>query len=118
MSGDGSPRPDDAVYPLMIPPLLVKPITSISLFQYLWTVAYEYLHEAEQVTVCGYSLPEADRLAWSLFGNFSNKGLRLVQVVDPNPAVMNKWRVLFKRSSVAVARCEYFDDFAAYVDQM
>jgi hypothetical protein len=114
----GTPKPDESVYPLMIPPLPVKPITSISLFQYLWTVAYEYLHEAQDIVVCGYSLPDADRLAWSLFGNFSNKGLKTVTVIDPNPAVLTKWRALFKRKSVAVARWEYFDDFTAYVDQM
>jgi hypothetical protein len=118
LSSVGTPRPDDSVYPLMVPPLPVKPITSISLFQYLWTLAYEYLHEAEHIVVCGYSLPDADRLAWSLFGNFSNKTLKAVTVVDPNPAVLTKWRVLFKRRSVAVARWEYFDDFASYVDQM
>lgn len=118
VSSVGSPTPKDAVYPLMVPPLPVKPITSIRLFQYLWTLAYEYLHEAEHVVVCGYSLPEADRLAWSLFGNFSNKALETVTVIDPNPAVMAKWRTLFKRRTVGVARWEYFDDFAAYVDQM
>lgn len=115
LSSVGTPRPDETVYPLMIPPLPVKPITSVSLFQYLWTVAYEYLHEAQSIVVCGYSLPDADRLAWSLFGNFSNRALKAVTVVDPNPAVLSKWRTLFQRRSVAVARWEYFDDFAEYV---
>ena len=118
VSSVGTPRPDDSVYPLMVPPIPVKPITSISLFQYLWTVAYEYLHEAEEIVVCGYSLPDADRLAWSLFGNFSNRQLRTVTVIDPNPMILMKWRVLFKRRSVAVARWEYFDDFSVFVDQM
>jgi len=118
VSSVGSPTPQDAVYPLMVPPLPVKPITSISLFQYLWTVAYEYLHEADEIIVCGYSLPDADRLAWSLFGNFSNRTLKRVTVIDPNPAVMSKWRTLFKRRKVGVARWEYFDDFTAYVEQM
>lgn len=118
LSSVGTPRPDDSVYPLMVPPLPVKPITSIMLFQYLWTVAYEYLHEAEEIIVCGYSLPDADRLAWSLFGNFSNRSLKTVTVIDPNPAVMAKWRGLFKRRGVSDARWEYFDDFSAYVEQM
>lgn len=118
MATVGTPKPDESVYPLMVPPLPVKPITTISLFQYLWTIAYEYLHEAEEIVVCGYSLPEADRLAWSLFGNFSNRSLKMVSVIDPSPMVLAKWRTLFKRRSVAVARWEYFDDFAAYVHQM
>lgn len=118
VSSVGSPTPEDAVYPLMVPPLPVKPITSISLFQHLWTVAYEYLHEADEIIVCGYSLPDTDRLAWSLFGNLSNRTLKRVTVIDPNPSVMAKWRTLFKRRTVAVARWEYFDDFAAYVHQM
>jgi hypothetical protein len=114
----GTPRPNEAVYPLMVPPLPVKPITSINLFQYLWTLAYEYLHEAEEIVVCGYSLPDTDRLAWSLFGNFANRNLKRVTVIDPSPQVLAKWRTLFKRKSVAVAKWEYYDDFAAFVGEM
>ncbi|MBL8224718.1 MAG: hypothetical protein JNM50_05250 [Chromatiales bacterium] len=114
----GTPEPADSVYPLMVPPLPVKPITSISLFRYLWTLAYEYLHEAEHIVVIGYSLPDADRMAWSLFGNFRNQRLKTVTVVDPNPAVLTKWRTLFARRSVAVARWEYFDDFDDYVRRL
>jgi hypothetical protein len=118
MSQVGTPRPEDSVFPLMVPPTPVKPITSISLFRYLWTIAYEYLHDAEEIVVCGYSLPQADRLAASLFSNFSNKILAKVTVVDPNPAILSKWRTLFGRKSVSAPHWEYFDDFRDYVERL
>ena len=104
----GSPSPADKDYPLMIPPLPSKPITGVEIFGYLWTKAYEYLFEAEHLIVCGYSLPDADRLARSPFGNFSNAGLREITVVDPDPTVMSKWRSLLARKSVGRARWTYF----------
>ena len=87
---DTLPNPGDSTSPLIMPPLPVKPITDIKLFQFLWTKAYEYLHEAEEMVICGYSLPETDRLAMSLFSNFKNNKLNHVTVVDPNPEIMKK----------------------------
>lgn len=108
--------PQDSEYPLMIPPLPVKPITRIQLFQFLWTKASEYLHEAEEIVVCGYSLPEVDRLAMSLFANFSNKNLKEITIVDPDPAMMTRWRDIFRRNNISTsAHWNYFPDFAEYV---
>lgn len=115
----GTPSPEDATSPLIIPPLPVKPITNISLFCFLWTKAYEYLHEAEELVICGYSLPDADRLAQSLFANFTNRKLRKVTVVDPNPGIMSKWRGLFRRSNVNQhADWMYYETFTEYVDAL
>lgn len=115
----GTPSPDDSVSPLIIPPLPVKPITKIELFRFLWTKAYEYLHEAEELVICGYSLPETDRLAQSLFANFGNQTLRQVTIVDPNPGIMSKWRALLRRSNVSrKARWSYYEDFGEYVEAM
>ena len=50
----GTPAPTDSSSPLIMPPLPVKPITHVSLFRFLWTRAYEYLHEAEEIVICGY----------------------------------------------------------------
>jgi hypothetical protein len=112
------PEPDDEFYPLIVPPLPVKPLTSIEIFQYLWTRAYEYLHSAEQLIICGYSLPLADRLAQSLFGNFANRRLKELVVVDPKPEIIEKWQALLRRKNVNSARLTYYEDFADYVDRM
>ncbi|WP_083908742.1 SIR2 family protein [Thioalkalivibrio thiocyanodenitrificans] len=49
--------PEEQETPLIIPPLPQKPITSIAIFRYLWTYAYEYLYEARNIVIAGYSLP-------------------------------------------------------------
>ncbi|MCG5534352.1 SIR2 family protein [Halorhodospira sp. 9621] len=116
-SSTGTPAPDDDASPLIIPPLPQKPITQVSLFQYLWTKAYEYLHEAHEIVICGYSLPQTDNLAQSLFANFSNQNLHTVTVIDPNPGIMKRWRDLFRRKNVpAGTRWRYFEDFGEYID--
>ncbi len=111
--------PKDNEYPLLIPPLPVKPITRLELFQFLWTKASEYLHEAEELIICGYSLPEVDRLAMSLFANFSNKNLKEITIVDPDPAMMTRWRDIFHRGNISSsAHWNYFGDFAEYVETL
>lgn len=115
----GTPSPDDDSSPLIIPPLPFKPVTKIKIFSYLWTKAYEYLHEAQEIIICGYSLPEADNLARSLFGNFTNKIVKSVTVVDPNPLVLNKWRQLFTRRNVNKnIRWMYNADFDEFVSSL
>ena len=100
----GCPAPDDEWSPCIIPPIEAKPITSVSLFRFLWTRACEYLHECRELIVCGYSLPPTDALAASLFKEFNNKRLKTVTVVDPDPAIMSKWHRLLSRKNVARAR--------------
>lgn len=113
------PSPEDSESPVVIPPLPVKPITSISLFEWLWTKAYEYLHEAEEIVVCGYSLPNTDRMATSLFSNFENQNLRKITVVDKDPTVLNKWRGLLRRNGISNARWSYCETFEEYTtDQL
>lgn len=112
----GTPSPDEDSSPLIIPPLPAKPITRLKLFCFLWTKAYEYLHEANDLVICGYSLPETDRLAQSMFANFANKSLSTVTIIDCNPAIMSKWRGLFKRSSInPKAKWYYYETFSEYV---
>jgi hypothetical protein len=97
-------------------PLPQKPITQIRLFCFLWTLAYEYLHEARELIICGYSLPETDKLAHSMFSNFANKKLKSITIVDPNPYIMHKWRDLFRRSSINNrARWSYYESFTEFV---
>ena len=117
-TSSGVPSPDDEDYPLLIPPLPKKPITRISLFRYLWTRAYEYMHEAEELVIAGYSLPEADQLAQSLFGNFGNRELKEVSIIDPNPSIIGRWQQLLRRRNVGSARWTYYDDFGEFVIRM
>lgn len=112
----GTPSPDEDASPLIIPPLPQKPITRIRLFCFLWTKAYEYLHEAKELVICGYSLPETDRLAQSMFGSFENRRLSSITVIDPNPAILAKWRALFRRPSIASrAKWTHFESFSEYM---
>lgn len=112
------PSPSDSISPCIIPPLPNKPITQISLFKFLWTKAYEYLHEADRLVICGYSLPETDPLALSLFGNFKNSRLKAIDVVDRNPAILDRWRTLLIRKGVPRVRWTYYSDFVEYVDAL
>ncbi len=118
-SRQGTPSPSEDSSPLILPPLPTKPITRIELFRFLWTKAYEYLHEAEELVICGYSLPEADQLAQSLFSGFANRKLKQITIVDPNPAIISRWRALLRRKNVNEgARWMYHDDFDEYVAEL
>ncbi len=113
---DSVPSPEDDEAPCIIPPLPQKPITNISIFRYLWTYAYEYLHECKELIICGYSLPDTDTLAVSMFSNFSNKNLEKITIIDPNPMVIKKWKDLFTRKQInEKLRWEYYDDLSEYI---
>ena len=109
------PHPEDDRCPLIIPPLPAKPVTSVRLFSYLWTRAYEYLYEADEIVICGYSLPSADQLAVSMFSNFTNRHLRRVTIVDPSPDVLTRWRRVLSRGSVSVKEWRWCEDLKDYV---
>jgi hypothetical protein len=115
---DSLPDPDESEYPLIVPPILLKPITDLKLFGWLWTLAYEYLHQAKEIVICGYSLPEADRFASSLFSNFSNETVKRITLVDPNAIMLEKWRNLLRRNNVnREAEWVYFENFAEYIER-
>lgn len=114
---DKACHPDEDETPLIIPPLPQKPVTSIAIFRYLWTYAYEYLYEARNIVIVGYSLPPADTLAVSLFSKFKNKTLNNITVVDPNQEVLGKWIKLFRRNGVKSHDVHYFPDFIEYLER-
>lgn len=101
--------------PLIIPPIPQKPITSVSIFRYLWSYAYEYLSEAKNIILVGYSLPPTDRLAVSLFSNFKNKNLNNLTIIDPNEKVLGRWIKLFKRDERKNPEVHYYQDFNEYL---
>jgi len=117
-TSDSGTAPDDDVSPCIIPPLPSKPLAQIKLFRFLWTRACEYLHEARQIVICGYSLPPTDSMAMSLFGNIRNKKLERVTVVDPNPAILTRWRELLIHKPNSIKEWVYNADFLEYVDSL
>jgi len=94
------PSPEEGNSPLIIPPLPAKPLSSIGIFGWLWTKAYEYLHQAKHIIVCGYSIPTVDQFAQSLFSNFSSERLEKITIVDPDANVINKWQGLLVRKNI------------------
>ena len=117
-SEKGQPSPNDNVSPFIIPPLPNKPITEFGIFRYLWTKAYEYLHEAEEIIICGYSLPTTDQLAYSMFSNFTNRSINRVTIVDPDASILGKWRELLDRDNIYIKEWAWISDFYDFVDMM
>jgi hypothetical protein len=111
-------NPGNDIFPLIIPPIPDKPITNVAIFKYLWSYAFEYLTECEEIVVSGYSLPETDTLATSLFSKFDNTKLKKVVIVDPSPNTVLKWVNLFNRKGIKNLRIEYFTDFSQYLKEL
>ncbi len=109
-------KPEDKSAPTIIPPLPNKPLTGISLFEYLWTKAAEYLSTAEELVICGYSLPGTDSLGGSLYGSFENKNLKSITIIDPSPEILMKWKKLLSRSEVKTKSWNYYSDLKEYID--
>jgi len=114
----GYNSPSDTVSPFIIPPLPTKPITEFGISRFLWTKAYEYLHEAKEIIVCGYSLPNTDQLAYSLFSNFVNRSIEKVTIVDIDTNVLRKWRQLLGRNNIRIKEWVWESDFYDYVENM
>lgn len=110
------PRPEDDVSPLIIPPIPNKPITQARLFNLLWTLAFEYIHEAKRIVIVGYSCPPTDSLAQTLFGQFSSKKLEEVLVVDPDAGLLKRYREMFDPATASRAKWGYFNDIAEYIE--
>lgn len=111
-----APSPNDDISPLIIPPLPSKPITSVKIFKWLWTRAYEYLYEAKQLVVIGYSLPNADQLATSMFGAFNPSRMERVVIVDPSTRALDRWRTVLKRTGLGRVRWSYFESLRDYIE--
>jgi hypothetical protein len=115
-----SPNPHDDESPLIIPPIPNKPITQARIFRYLWTVAYEYLHQAAELVIIGYSCPQTDMLARTMFAQFytgRRRGGRSLKVtiVDPDSTSISKYQRMIARENAARIEWSYFTDFASYM---
>lgn len=112
----GCPKPADYDSPLIIPPIPNKPITAASIFQHLWTLAYEYLHESEELIIVGYSCPPTDTLARTMFTHFSAKNLKKITIVDPDAAALSRYRELVPEKIASQAKWAYYSNFSEYID--
>ncbi|WP_163559657.1 SIR2 family protein [Halomonas sp. NO4] len=112
----GRPTPDDDDSPLIIPPIPNKPITATSLFRFLWTLAYEYMHQAKRIVIVGYSCPPTDTLARTMFSQFTSRTLEEIFVVDPNAVALKNYREMLEPRTAARAKWRYYPDICAYIE--
>lgn len=110
------PSPADPISPLIIPPLPSKPITQVGIFKYLWTTAYEYLHDAKEIVIAGYSCPHTDAIAHAMFSHFTNVNAERVVIIDPDANMLSKYRGLFKSSVAKRVKWQYYENFQEYID--
>jgi hypothetical protein len=110
--------PGNDTSPLIIPPIENKPITNVAIFRYLWSYAFEYLHECKELVIIGYSLPDSDTLANSLFSQFDNEKLKKITIVDPSTETVLKWVKLFERMKKKKFIIEYYTDFCSYINRL
>jgi hypothetical protein len=110
------PSPNDNESPLIIPPVPNKPITKASIFKMLWTTAMEYLHEAKKIVIAGYSCPQTDSLARSMFTQFRNMEVTDIFVVDPSSDAVSKYHSLFSGRVKKNVKWHYFNGFHEYIE--
>lgn len=110
------PKPDDSTSPLIIPPIPNKPITQASIFAHLWTTAYEYIHEAKELVIVGYSCPPTDTLARTMFTHFNAANLEKIVIVDPNAAALARYREMIPQLSTRKSSWQYFSGFSDYIN--
>jgi hypothetical protein len=110
--------PGNDTSPLIIPPIENKPITNVAIFRYLWSYAFEYLHDCRELVIIGYSLPDSDTLANSLFTQFYNERLKKITIVDPSTETVLKWIKLFERMKNKKIVIEYYTDFCSYINRL
>lgn len=109
------PQPEDDHSPMIIPPIPNKPLTTSSLFRFLWTLAYEYMHEAKHIVIVGYSCPPTDTLARTMFSQFKSQNLESVSIVDPNANALGDYREMFSPRTASRAKWLYYPSISEYV---
>ena len=114
---DGAcPTPSDDESLLIIPPVPNKPITRASIFRMLWTTALEYLHEARKIVIVGYSCPQTDVLAQSVFSQFRNMNVTDVYIADPSSTTLARYHKLFEGRVKQSVRWHYYSGFHEYIE--
>jgi len=100
----------------LVPPIYDKQrITGTGLFTEVWEQARQAILETDHLAMLGYSLPDADVFARQMLRRaFSgNTALEQVSVINPNPAVSSKLRVVLgPRVIHSYADIESYADFS------
>jgi hypothetical protein len=113
---DQIPNPTDNNSPLIIPPIPNKPITRSILFKFLWTTAFEYLHEAKNLVIVGYSCPQTDTLARTMFTHFKNKKIETISIVDPNVISLKNYKEMINPKQISQnVLWKYYGSFNEYI---
>ncbi len=115
LSDKNTPKPNDNESPLIIPPIPNKPITQSSLFKFIWTTAFEYLHEAKKIVIVGYSCPPTDTLAKAMFTQFESKNLEEIFVVDPNATALRNYKEMIDPKLSRRIKWRYYSTFSEYI---
>ena len=110
------PKPNDVESPLIIPPIPNKPITRSSLFKFLWTTAFEYMHQAKRIVIVGYSCPNTDTLARAMFTHFTTKHLEEIIIVDPNVLALKNYRDMISEVASKKVKWKYYGSFSEYIE--
>jgi hypothetical protein len=101
--------------PLLIAPLLKKPIKDESLFRSIWGVARRKLESATAVVVIGYSLPPTDFYsAWLLRSIQKHNPNARVFVVNPSNDPNHAEHAKFRQRMLAVFPGDYDATFTSF----
>jgi hypothetical protein len=100
-----SPFPNE---PYIAPPTWNKTQYHLQL-ESVWQAAARELSEAENIVICGYSLPDTDQFFRYLYalGSVGRSGLKKFWVINPDRSLEQKFRDLC--GPLARARFEFFD---------
>lgn len=111
-----SPKPNDSDSPLIIPPIPNKPITQIKIFADLWKTAYEYINEAEEIVIVGYSCPQTDTIARTMFTQFNPSKLEKIVIVDPNANALVRYKEMIPQLTTRKSIWQYHSGFHDYIN--
>jgi SIR2-like domain len=99
----------------VVPPLGRKPVSDEP-FRQAWRAAREAVRTAERLIVIGYSLPQADYLVRALFrADADNEKLRELVVVDPSPAIADRFVALLTKTPDRVETLPALRAFAGWL---
>jgi len=101
--------------PLLIPPLLKKPINENATFKAIWGVARQKIVSASKVVIIGFSLPPTDFYASWLLRSIRNPPNQ-VFVVNPMNDPTHTEHEKFKQRMLAVLPRGYNEEFASFAE--
>lgn len=100
---------------VIVPPLGRKPVAEAP-FRQVWAQARIRIRSARRLIVVGYSLPPADYLVWALLrADLNPARVRELIVVDPSPAVADRFVQLLSSTPRNVMTFGSFREFAQYL---